>query len=175
MPWSLRGMAAHSRIHAWRIPWTEEPGRLPPTGSHRVRHNWSDSCTHTQELKEGARRELSSFHPPDLLLSSGALVGRACLLPTRCPVSVCGPFSPTVWWKATNEEPVHLGLLCTTSSHTGVVDLDTPSLERKILCWRIMKTALLTKQPGPKWPVRFIPAVSSPDGGVGGGGVRMCS
>ena len=27
-------MAAHSSILAWRIPWTEEPGGLPSTGSH---------------------------------------------------------------------------------------------------------------------------------------------
>ena len=27
------GMATHSSILAWRIPWTEEPGRLPSTGS----------------------------------------------------------------------------------------------------------------------------------------------
>ena len=30
------GMATHSSILAWRIPWTEEPGRLQPVGSHRV-------------------------------------------------------------------------------------------------------------------------------------------
>ena len=33
------GMATHSSILAWRIPWTEEPGGLQPIGSHRVRHN----------------------------------------------------------------------------------------------------------------------------------------
>ena len=33
------GMATHSSILAWRIPWTEEPGRLPSMGSQRVRHN----------------------------------------------------------------------------------------------------------------------------------------
>ena len=33
------GMATHSRILAWRIPWTEEPGRLQSMGSQRVRHN----------------------------------------------------------------------------------------------------------------------------------------
>ena len=27
---------------AWKIPWTEEPGRLQSMGSHRVGHNWSD-------------------------------------------------------------------------------------------------------------------------------------
>ena len=40
-------MATHSSILAWRIPWTEEPGRLQSTQSQRVRPNWSDwACTH---------------------------------------------------------------------------------------------------------------------------------
>ena len=33
------GMATHSRILAWRIPWTEEPGRLQFMRSQRVRHD----------------------------------------------------------------------------------------------------------------------------------------
>ena len=32
----------HSSLLAWRIPWTEEPGRLQSTGSQKVEHNWSD-------------------------------------------------------------------------------------------------------------------------------------
>ena len=32
-------LAAHSRILAWRIPWTEEPGGLQSMGSQRVGHN----------------------------------------------------------------------------------------------------------------------------------------
>ena len=32
-------MATHSRILAWRIPWTEEPGRLQSMGLQRVGHN----------------------------------------------------------------------------------------------------------------------------------------
>jgi len=40
-------MATYSSIHAWEIPWTEEPGGLQFMGSQRVRHNWSDlACTH---------------------------------------------------------------------------------------------------------------------------------
>ena len=31
-----KGMASHSSILAWRIPWTEEPGRLQSMGSQRV-------------------------------------------------------------------------------------------------------------------------------------------
>ena len=33
------GIATHSRILAWRITWTEEPGRLQSVGSHRVGHD----------------------------------------------------------------------------------------------------------------------------------------
>ena len=32
-------MAPHSSTLAWRIPWTEEPGRLQSMGSQRVRHD----------------------------------------------------------------------------------------------------------------------------------------
>ena len=46
--WSLswedpleEGMAVHSSILAWRIPWTEEPGRLQSMGLQRVGHNWA--------------------------------------------------------------------------------------------------------------------------------------
>ena len=34
-----KGMATHSRILAWRIPWTEESDRLQSKGSQSVRHN----------------------------------------------------------------------------------------------------------------------------------------
>ena len=34
-----KGMAVHSSIVAWRIPWAEEPGRLQSMGSQRVRHD----------------------------------------------------------------------------------------------------------------------------------------
>ena len=39
-----KGMATHSSILAWRIPWTEEPGELQSRGSQRVGHN---RVTHT--------------------------------------------------------------------------------------------------------------------------------
>ena len=34
-----KGMAAHSSILAWRIPWTEEPGGLQSMGWQRVGHD----------------------------------------------------------------------------------------------------------------------------------------
>ena len=52
--WSLgwedpleEGMATHSSILAWEIPWTEEPGALQPMESRRVGHDWA---TNTQRL-----------------------------------------------------------------------------------------------------------------------------
>ena len=35
-------MATHSSILAWRIPWTEEPGKVQSLGSQRVWHDWSN-------------------------------------------------------------------------------------------------------------------------------------
>ena len=34
-----KGMASYSRLLVWRIPWTEEPGRLQSIGLQRVRHD----------------------------------------------------------------------------------------------------------------------------------------
>ena len=41
------GMATHSSILAWRIPWTEEPGALQFMGSQRV--DMTEQLTHTHE------------------------------------------------------------------------------------------------------------------------------
>ena len=38
IPWRM-GMATHSSILVWKIPWTEEPGGLQSTGWHRVRQD----------------------------------------------------------------------------------------------------------------------------------------
>ena len=34
-----KGMATHTSILSWKIPWTEETGRLQSMGSQRVAHN----------------------------------------------------------------------------------------------------------------------------------------
>ena len=39
------GNGTHSSTLAWKIPWTEEPGRLQSMGSLRVRHNWVTSLS----------------------------------------------------------------------------------------------------------------------------------
>ena len=39
-----KAIATHSSTLAWKIPWTEEPGKLQSMGSLRVGHNWATSA-----------------------------------------------------------------------------------------------------------------------------------
>ena len=43
-------MATHSRILAWRMPWTEEPDGLQSTGSQRARHNRATEHKHIMSM-----------------------------------------------------------------------------------------------------------------------------
>ena len=60
-----KGMATHSSILTWRIPWIEEPGGLQSVGSQRVGHDWATNThththTHTHphtQLREGGGRD----------------------------------------------------------------------------------------------------------------------
>ena len=72
-------MASHSSTLAWKIPWTEEPGRLRSMGSQRVRHDWATSLqrekklTRFSELQRGFQhflgfKEFKESHPFFLLL-----------------------------------------------------------------------------------------------------------
>ena len=45
-------MATHSSILAWRIPWTEESGRLQSMGMQRIGHDGSDLAQHTRLILE---------------------------------------------------------------------------------------------------------------------------
>ena len=45
--WEEKEMAAYSIVLAWKIPWTEEPGRLQSMmGSQRVGHDWATEHTY---------------------------------------------------------------------------------------------------------------------------------
>ena len=63
-------MATHSSILPWRIPWTEEPGRLQPRGSRRVGHDSlavvDISCSMQDlvpqpEIEQGSNRSKEAF------------------------------------------------------------------------------------------------------------------
>ena len=55
-------MATHSSVLAWRIPWTEKPGRLQSMGSHRVGHDRSDlAAAATLKLQNNMYSVLACF------------------------------------------------------------------------------------------------------------------
>ena len=70
-----KGMATHSSILSWRIPWTKEPGRLQSMGVQIVRHNWV-----TNTFTFG--RKMSHSGPTQVILSNlqvRALISLVCL------------------------------------------------------------------------------------------------
>ena len=73
--WSLgqedpleKEMATHCSTVAWKIPWTEDPGRLQSMGSQRVRHNWATSLHFTSG---GSASKESACNVADLGLIPG--------------------------------------------------------------------------------------------------------
>ena len=75
-------MATLSSILAWRIPWTEEPGRLQSTGSQRVGHNWA-TFTFTMWFHQEATLETCSWSPLDSALCVFSL-GWFCFVSFCC-------------------------------------------------------------------------------------------
>ena len=66
-----KAMATHSSILAWRIPWTEEPGRLQFIGSHRVRHDWNDLARMQAAIKRNKPGSfVETWMNPDSVIQS---------------------------------------------------------------------------------------------------------
>ena len=61
-----KGMATHSSILAWWIPWTEEPGGLQSMESQRVGHDWATSLHFTKPLDLTVQQILFLLFCPDL-------------------------------------------------------------------------------------------------------------
>ena len=73
-------MTIHSGILAWKIPWTEEPGRRQSTGSQRVWHNWKTNTftfmfIELVILSDDLILSLSLPSPPDQIGGVGGMVG----------------------------------------------------------------------------------------------------
>ena len=79
-----KGMAIHS-ILAWRIPWTEEPGRLQSMGSQRVRHGCK--LYDVWWLYSLAGAVLTKYHKPGSLKTGICLL---TILEARNSRSWCG-------------------------------------------------------------------------------------
>ena len=69
-------MATHSSNLAWRIPWTEEPGRLHSIQLERVGHDWATNATTTTYAEY--------IHPSPRLQKSDAIIAWV-----QCPEFHC--------------------------------------------------------------------------------------
>ena len=68
-------MAPHSSTFAWKIPWTEEPGRLQSMGSLRVRHNGATSRSLFTFMHWRRKWQPTSVFLPGESQGRGSLVG----------------------------------------------------------------------------------------------------
>ena len=74
-------MATHSSILAWKIPWTEEPGRLKSMGSQRVGVDLATERAHAPWIDNsilGLNYSISTLTGPNSLL---ILANLACSPP----------------------------------------------------------------------------------------------
>ena len=87
-------MATNSSILAWKIPWTEEPGRLQPMGLQRVRHEWATLFSLSLYVQKW---------PP---CSLGRRIANTCTYKSE---KAMAPHSSTLAWKIPwTEEPGRL-------------------------------------------------------------------
>ena len=70
-----KAMAPHSSILAWKIPWTEEPGRLQSMGSRRVGHDWATSLSLFTFMHWRRKWQPTPLFLPGECQGRGSLVG----------------------------------------------------------------------------------------------------
>ena len=70
-----KAMAPHSSTLAWKIPWTQEPGRLQSMGSLRVGHDWATSLSLFTYMHWRRKWQPTPVFLPGESLGRGSLVG----------------------------------------------------------------------------------------------------
>ena len=73
-----KAMATHPSTLAWKIPWTEEPGRLQSMGSLRVGHDWVTSLSLFPFMHQRRKWQATPLCLPGESQGWGSLVG-CCL------------------------------------------------------------------------------------------------
>ena len=118
-------MSAHSSILAWKIPWTEKPGRLQSMGSQRVGYDWA---TNSYLRGSGIRR-------------SGFFSSRACSDPGEC-WSVLTQSDVSTHVKYVYFEGIYL---CSTGSHPFLLGISPAALSVWSDSWHIFVSCCLVK------------------------------
>ena len=85
-------MAIYSRTIAWKIPWTEEPGRLQSMESQRVGHDWATSLS----LHFGTWKDLE-VEKLSLLLDAEVFCFDYEEVSVKYPPAI--PWAQFLWWR----------------------------------------------------------------------------
>jgi len=97
-------MAPHSSTLAWKIPWTEEPGRLQSMGSLRVRHDWATSLSPFTFLHWRRKWQPTPVFLPGESQGRGSLVG--CRLWGHTELDMTEVTAATAFWKLTPNQQI---------------------------------------------------------------------
>ena len=86
-----KGMATHSSILTWRIPWTEKPGGLQSMGSQRVRHDQVTNTHTTVTITLSFLSRVLEGHcrKKGLLLASALCSPRPCITALLSSAGLC--------------------------------------------------------------------------------------
>ena len=95
-------MAPHSSTLAWKIPWTEKPGKLQSMGSLRVRHDLATSLSLFTFMHWRRKRQPTPVFLPGKSQGRGSLVGRCLWGRTESDMTEvthgrCTPSSDCLW------------------------------------------------------------------------------
>ena len=113
--WSLgqeypleKEMATHSSTLAWKIPWTEEPGRLQFIGLQRVGHDWANSLSLFFPVP------VDTWHTEQKLGKMTGHLGKGKMLTLNCfsvwePMRSCEGTAIRTWGDKTNFSPTPFG------------------------------------------------------------------
>jgi len=122
-------MAPHSSTLAWKIPWTEEPGRLQTMGSRRVGHDWATSLSLFPFMHWRRKWQPTPVFLPGESQGRGSLVGRRLWgrtesghdwsdLAAAAAVSLCS------WYDDINERQTIFKDLCSFSLTLKYVNIN---------------------------------------------------
>ena len=133
-------MATHSSILAWRIPWTEEPGRLQFGGSQGVGHDWSDLALHIQGFRRQRCTLKTQLNFPFFLISSSPLSFCGCQAQIERKRKQVGRAIPSFSWIASQREAKSGELVSANLPGPAKSSLRSAELERlhgsEMLLWQ---------------------------------------
>ena len=129
------GMATHSSVLAWRIPWTEAPGALQSRGSQRVGHDWAMNTFYFlyPEIKMSSKaiwsvQQLCDWRRLWNDIWQNAPYTTGCdesLTPKYSKNKIQGHFLKSLnllFWTTGDERVLPLCMLCVVVSHSVVSD-----------------------------------------------------